>query len=120
MKTGRMHITVLVMAAVLLFGAPGNLVPTAWGQGSVNDEVFGRQLMTEQEVLQFREKMWNARTAKEREQIRLGHHQQMLIRAKEAGVTLPDTPPEMRMHKGMGQGPRDGKGMGQGRGMGGR
>ncbi|MGE5470504.1 MAG: hypothetical protein ACM3X0_06895 [Bacteroidota bacterium] len=73
--------------------------------------IYGSQLMTNQERIEHRNKMRAAKTAEEREQVRLQHHEQMQLRAKEKGVTLPDTPPA----QGAGQGRR----MGPGGGMGG-
>jgi len=55
--------------------------------------IYGSQLMTNQERIEHRNKMQAAKTAEEREQVRLQHHEQMQLRAKEQGVTLPDTPP---------------------------
>ena len=67
--------------------------------------IYGSQLMTNQERIEHRNKLLAAKTAEEREQVRLQHHEQMQLRAKEKGVTLPDAPPA--------------QGGGQGRGMGG-
>lgn len=67
--------------------------------------IYGSQLMTNQERIEHRNKMQGAKTPEEREQIRLHHHEQMQLRAKQQGVTLPNTPPA--------------QGGGQGRGMGG-
>ncbi|HMZ30281.1 MAG TPA: hypothetical protein PLE66_11535 [Thauera aminoaromatica] len=63
--------------------------------------VFGAQIMTEQERVEHRERMRAAGTPEEREQLRLEHHKQMVERARERGVTLPDEPP---MRGGMGAG----------------
>jgi hypothetical protein len=67
--------------------------------------------------MEFHAKMQNAKTAEEKEQIRLEHHEQMKLRAKERGVTLPDEPPSQR---GGGMGPHGagmgGGGMGKGKG----
>lgn len=77
--------------------------------------IYGSQLMTEQEREQFRHKMRTAKTDEERERIRYEHHDQMMERAREQGVTLPDEPYE----HGMGQGMGSGGGMGHGgKGMG--
>jgi len=76
-------------------------------QTQVQQQVFGWQLMSEQERLDFRRQMQQLKTEEEREAFRLEHHEMMKERAKEMGVTLPDEP-----------GPR-GKGMGPGGGMGG-
>ena len=76
--------------------------------------IYGSQLMTKQERMEYRTRMRNAKTKEEREQIRKEHHEQMKLRAKEKGVTLPDEPPA----QGMGAGKGMGQGMGQGQGMG--
>lgn len=73
--------------------------------------IYGSQLMTNQERIEHRTKLRAAKTAEEREQFRLQHHEQMQLRAKEQGVTLPDTLPA--------QGGGQGRGMGPGGGMGG-
>jgi len=75
------------------------------------DMIYGSQLMTEQERTAYRERIRMATTEQEREQIRAEHHTQMLARAKERGVTLPDEPP-MQGGKGMGMGSGMGGGMG--------
>jgi hypothetical protein len=77
------------------------------------DQIYGSQLMTQEERMEYRNRMRNAKTLEEREQIRKEHHEQMKVRAQEKGVTLPDEPPA----RGRGMGP--GKGMGPGMGPGG-
>ena len=74
------------------------------------EQVYGRQLMTEQERNIYRERMLAAQTAEERERIRQEHHEQMQERARAQGLSLPDTPPS----RGGGMGPGGGKGMGGG------
>src|SRR5690349_18019671 len=88
-----------------------------FGAGAVADEapIYGSQLMTNQERIEHRNQLRNAKTVEEREQIRLQHHEQMQLRAKERGVTLPDAPPP----QGGGMGRRMGPGGGMGPGMGG-
>jgi len=82
-----------------------------------DDEIiYGRQLMTEQELQQHREKMRSFETEQERETYRKEHHKLMQERAKERGVTIPDEP-GMR-GKGKRMGPRDGYGPGSGSGGG--
>lgn len=78
------------------------------------EQIYGSQLMTQQERTAYRARMRAAKTQEEREKIRAEHHEQMKMRAKEKGVTLPDMPPAM----GGGMGPGGG-GMGPGGGMGG-
>jgi len=82
-------------------------------------QVYGSQLMTEQERNEYRNLIKAAKTAKEREMIRLEHHKQMTQRAKKQGVTLPDEPPVMGSHRGMGaeEGMRPRDGIGSGGGM---
>lgn len=90
-------------------------------QAQDQERIYGSQLMTQQERNEYRARMRAAKTAEEREQIRNEHHEQMKIRAKERGVTLPDTPPAagggMRQGGGTGAGSgRSGGGMRQGGG----
>jgi hypothetical protein len=77
------------------------------------DQIYGSQLMTEQERNEYQNRMRSAKTVQEQEQIRAEHHKSMQVRAKERGVTLPDKPPAT----GGGMGPAGG--MGPGGGMGG-
>lgn len=76
------------------------------------DQIYGSQMMTNEERRVYRNRMRAAKTLEEREQIRKEHHEEMVKRAKERGVTLPDEPPM----RGGGMGP--GGGMGSGGGMG--
>lgn len=70
------------------------------------EQIYGSQLMTEQERAEYRTKMRAAKTVEEREQIRKEHHERMKARAAERGMTLPDEPPPMGgMGPGMGPGP---------------
>lgn len=79
--------------------------------------IYGSQLMTNQERIEHRNKLRTAKTAEEREQIRLQHHEQMQLRAKEKGITLPDAPPAPAGGQGRRMGPGGGMGPGAG-GMG--
>ena len=56
-------------------------------------QIYGSQLMTQQERDIYRAKMNTAKSTEEREQIRKEHHEVMKARAKERGVILPDDPP---------------------------
>ena len=49
--------------------------------------IYGSQLMTNQERIEHRNKLRATKTAEEREQVRLQHHEQMQWRAKEQGMT---------------------------------
>jgi hypothetical protein len=105
----RHPLIVAASVAVLLSGGSlaqqGGLPPLA-----DDAPIYGSQMMTEQERLEHRNRLRSAKTLEERERIRTEHHEQMVERARERGVTLPDEPP---MRGGMGQG---GGGMGPGGG----
>jgi hypothetical protein len=80
------------------------------------DQIYGSQLMTEQERNEYRNRMRSAKTVQEQEQIRAEHHKSMQVRAKERGVTIPDNPPPMgsgMMGPGGGMGPAGGMGGGK-------
>ncbi|KAB2912236.1 MAG: hypothetical protein F9K30_20990 [Dechloromonas sp.] len=83
---------------------------------AADEPIFGSQLMTQQERNDHRLKMRSAKTAEERETVRAKHHEQMLERARQQGVTLPETPPAQGAGRGMG--PGGGRGMGGGQGPG--
>lgn len=52
--------------------------------------IYGKSLMTVQEQEQHRERIRNATSDEQRNQIRAEHRKQMQARAKERGVELPD------------------------------
>lgn len=83
------------------------------GQTKSQERIFGSQLMTEKERAEYRERMRAAKTPEDREKLRKEHHERMVARAKERGVTIPDEPPS----RGGGMGPGAGMGPGTG-GMG--
>jgi hypothetical protein len=87
----------------------------SYAQSSSQNEtpIYGSQLMTQQERTAYRSQMRQAKTAEERERLRLEHHRQMQARAQERGVTLPNEPPPAPRH-GMGMGPGGGPGSGGG------
>lgn len=76
------------------------------------EQIYGSQLMTQQERDEYRAKRRVAQTTEEREQIRKEHHESMKERARARGVILPDEPPV----RGGGMGPGGGMGSGGGRG----
>lgn len=65
-------------------------------QGGGNEQVYGWQLMTEQERAEHRQRMHDAGTAEARERLRREHHERMRQRAAERGVSLPEEPPAER------------------------
>lgn len=77
-------------------------------QAQVQQQVYGWQLMTEEERAQHREKMRSATSAEEREAYRQEHHKLMQARAEAKGLTLPDQPRQ----RGYGRGCRGGGGPG--------
>ncbi|SNC75294.1 hypothetical protein SAMN04487881_2823 [Marinobacter sp. es.048] len=78
-----------------------------------DDQVFGRELMTQQELQEHRTTMRNLNTDAERAQYRQLHHERMMQRARERGVEL-----KKGMGKGQGMGQKNGQGMGQKNGQG--
>jgi Ni/Co efflux regulator RcnB len=81
--------------------------------------IYGSQLMTQQERIEYRTQMRALKTQEERNAFRLEHHKKMQERAQERGQTLPDAPPAAGPGRGMGGGGM-GPGGGMGGGMGGR
>lgn len=80
------------------------------------EQVYGWELMTQQERNEHQMKMQNMHTEEEREKYRNEHHELMQERAKQQGVTLPE-PPQSR-NKNMTPGMAPGSGMGPGMGGG--
>ena len=104
-------LTVMLTCSLLFFGTSVMTVNAA-------EQVYGWQLMTQQERTEYRAKMRTLKTAEERERYRVEHHKMMQERAKERGVTLPEMPGPHG--KGMGPGSGMGPGNGMGPGPGGR
>ncbi len=117
----------LVAASVLALLSGGVLAQATLPPITDDAPVFGSQIMTQEERVEHRDKMRAAKTLEAREQVRTEHHTQMVERARERGVTLPDEPPArggmgpgsgMGSGSGMGPGKGGGAGMGPGGGMG--
>ncbi|OGI48054.1 MAG: hypothetical protein A2151_05200 [Candidatus Muproteobacteria bacterium RBG_16_65_34] len=113
---------ILAGALLLGLGAPAwawDINPPQGAQAQAQqtepeqDRIYGRQMMTSEEITEYRNTMRAAKTAEERAKIRNEHHEKMVARAKERGVTLPEEPPARPGRMG------PGGGMGPGRGMGG-
>jgi hypothetical protein len=81
------------------------------------ERVFGRDLMTEEELRQHHETLRSLRTEEERERFRKEHHERMLERARERGVEIPAEPGQ-GPGGGAGAGPPSGRGQGTGPGVG--
>jgi hypothetical protein len=101
-----------IASAALLLLCTGATVATAQD----TTPIYGSQLMTRQERIEHRNQMRTLKTQEERNAYRTEHHRKMQERAKEKGVTLPDTPPAAG--GGMGPGPGGGRGSGMGGGGG--
>ena len=84
------------------------------------DQIYGSQLMTQQEREEHRTKMQSMKTKEERERYRMEHHKKMQERAKQQGMTLPDKPPSSGSGMSGGGGFGGGWGSGSGGGGGGR
>ena len=76
------------------------VITTSTGGAQAQEEqIYGGQLMTEQERDQYRSQMQAARSETERDQLRWEHHLSMQERAKERGIILPDEPPMFGIHR---------------------
>lgn len=71
---------------------------------SSGEDVYGWQLMNEEERRAHRQQMRLLQTEEERERFRLEHHRLMQERAKMRGVTLPEEPLPIRRGAGSGGG----------------
>ncbi|MBA3032891.1 MAG: hypothetical protein KKF85_08940 [Gammaproteobacteria bacterium] len=100
-----------LIAAMLLSAGFALTANAQQAQTQQQEQVYGSQMMTQQERNEYRARMRAAKTLEEQQQIRLQHHEAMKVRAKAQGITLPDEPPAM----GGGMGPGGG-GMGPGGG----
>ena len=98
-------ILTLALGAALCASLPAVAAP--------DEPVFGREMMSVEERNEFRERMRAAKSDTEREKLRAEHHQKMLERARERGVTLPAEPPALRRRQGMGSGMGPGAGAGR-------
>ncbi len=74
-----------------------------------DQQVYGWQLMTPAERDAYRSQMRSLHTQRERDALRMQHHEEMRKRAAEQGMTLPDMP-----HAGAGPRMRGGAGPGRG------
>jgi hypothetical protein len=113
MKSRKNSISKLTLLAVL--AATSGLwsgVVLAQDQVQVQAQIYGSQLMSDAERTEYQSKMRSLKTDKEREALRLDHHEKMKVRAAEKGITLPNSP------LGAGPGPKVGSGIGTGLGAG--
>lgn len=125
-----MRFQAAVIACVVGLAVAPALAAEETAPAPIADQPYGWQLMTPEERAAHCNAMRAAQTPEQREQLRAAHHAQMVERARERGITLPDQPPQGRgpgagcrgMGAGMGMGPGGGRGprggMGPGAGMG--
>ena len=106
MPRGNLILSAVALGFSIIF--PGSGLAIA----QTKQSIYGQQLMTQQEMREYRQKMRTATSDEERQQLRLQHHQEMQERAKKNGVTLPDAPPARGMGRGMGPGSGHGSGPG--------
>lgn len=86
-------IAIAAMSALLTIGS-ALAQNQSRAQEQIRDrDIYGYQMMTQQERNEYRNRMRTATTVEARQQIRTEHHAQMVARAKERGVKLPAEPP---------------------------
>lgn len=100
------HLASLVTGLLLVSAGAGLYTAPAYAaektQARDPQQIYGHELMTEQERAEHRQRMNSFKTEQEREQFRQKHHKKMWERAEERGVTLPEEP--MTRGKGMHKG----------------
>ncbi len=94
--------TLIFMASTLALSA--GLAVAADPAMAKHEQVYGSQLMTQQERVEYRARIRNAQTAEVRAQIRAEHHERMQERARQLGVAMPADPPAMGGGMGPGAG----------------
>lgn len=104
-------ISMIVLAGSFFpFSIPASAAETSESSVSTQQqdrEIYGWQLMTPEERAAYRSRMRAANTIAERDKIRQQHHEEMVTRAKDRGMTLPPDPPrDSRGGSGYGPGAR--------------
>lgn len=127
MKAHKNTSSTLALLAVML-AAPGLFSTTALAQDKVQTQIqiYGSQLMTDAERIEYQTKMRALKTTKERDAFRVEHHDLMKLRAADQGINLPNTAPDTRpslnakdgTRPGTGAATGAGQGAGQGKGLG--
>ncbi len=109
-------IAVLIFSAMAFTAGSGMATDQEQSRQTMQqqEQVFGWELMTQEERIEHRDKMRSLQSQEERESYRLEHHAEMEKRARERGVVLPEMIPQSQ---GRGPGLR-GKGLGPGGGQG--
>lgn len=123
MKALKNTSSTLALLAVML-AAPSLFSSTAQAQDKVQTQIqiYGSQLMTDAERIEYQTKMRALKTTKERDAFRVEHHDLMKLRAADQGINLPNTAPDTRPAPNAKDGVRPGTGaatgVGQGKGLG--
>lgn len=108
-KVIRWGVVAVCACASGVFFSAGMAVAAEQERTQEHEQIYGSQLMTEQERAEYRAKMRAAKTVEEREHIRKEHHEGMKARAEERGMKLSEESPM----PGGGMGPGHGPGGGQ-------
>jgi len=115
MKTHKTSISTLALMVSL---AVAPLIWSGAAQSQDQAQIYGSQLMTDVERIEYQSKMRSLKTDKERDAFRSEHHEKMKVLAAEKGVTLPAVPPAVgagnKFNSGAGAGSNSGLGAGQG------
>ncbi len=102
-----------VSTAALLLGI--TLAPAILAE---EKEIYGREMMTQEERFEYQKRMRIAESEEAREKIRAEHHDRMKQRAAERGLKMPDSPPRAGMDMGRNDSSSRGTGFGSGSGSG--
>lgn len=85
-----LEVLAIVTIVVSLVAVP------AWAEDKANlqkqEQVYGWQLMDEQERYEYQQQMRKMKTSEEREVYRNRHHERIQERAQQRGLTLPESP----------------------------
>lgn len=103
----RSVLIVCLLALLTVFTGPVYASDQAKIQNSAQ-QVYGSQLMSAEERLQYHQQLRVLQTEQEKEQFRIQHHHKMQERAKALGKTLPEQPREGGYGYGYGDGAKQG------------
>ena len=119
MKAHKNTSSTLALLAVML-AAASLFSSTAQAQDKVQTQIqiYGSQLMTDAERIEYQTKMRALKTTKERDAFRVEHHDLMKLRAADQGINLPNTAPDTRPSSNAKDGTRPGTGAATGAGQG--
>ena len=112
------HKTSISTLALMVALAVAPLIWSGAAQSQDQAQIYGSQLMTDVERIEYQSKMRSLKTDKERDAFRSEHHEKMKVLATEKGITLPAVPPAVgagnKFNSGAGAGSNSGLGAGQG------